>query len=134
MPKKTKKELRMAAQKAVSAFVKETVREEVDEVTERVPGKVVRGVKTTWTRRDMDEIYGVCSFTPYHTMPVTVNGQRYQLLSDVEMTVPTIIRDTYLGSLKRQRLGGKGLAESGFGGIVVSTGAGGLPPEEYREV
>ncbi len=111
MPKK-KERLQEAAKKAVDALVEEVIEERVSGEN-RVPGKVVHGTKTPWTRADMDKAYGICEFTPDETIPVTVNGQMYQLIAGVGMIAPTIIRDTYLEHIRRNRRVGQGLEQRG---------------------
>ena len=122
--RRKKKEQIVKEVKAKIAELAEAVAEEV--VTERIPGQVVHGLKTPWTYGDVDRAFPPCTIMPEETIPVTYNGVRYQLLSGVEMTVPTIIRDIYFEHRRRTRDAGKSLKGMG---IMVEAGAGGLPPE-----
>ena len=62
-------------------------------------------MKVPWTQRDMDEVYGKVTFTPRSDTPVTVNGVRFYLKQDEEITVPSIVKDVYEDHLRMQRRG-----------------------------
>ncbi len=115
----------------VKEKARELVQKLVDEVTdevesegERIPGKVVRGHKTVTTDADLVKAHGVVTFTPEETIPITVNGVRYQCFADYEMTVPKNIKQIYDEHRKRQRNIGAGLVALG----IKKEGEGGLPP------
>ena len=95
---------------------------------ERIPGQVVRGQKTTWTRHDMDRIYGVCEFTPEETLPITINGIRYQCIAGVTMLCPTIIQQNYNRRKAILRDGAKELPKELGYETIIHLGAGALPP------
>ncbi len=121
----------MPGGRPVKEKARELVQKLVDEVTdevesegERVPGKVVRGNKTSWTDADLVKVHGLATFTPEETIPVTINGVRYQLFDGYEMTVPKIVKQIYDEHRKRQRNIGAGLAALG----IKKEGEGGLPP------
>jgi len=122
MVAKTKAERRVQAKEVLAEIVEEAVKEQ-EEIGERVPGKVVRGIKTPWTRADVDKIFPIVSLIPEQTIRVTYNGVSYQLIQDLEMVVPSVIRDIYNNSRKRVRQGTQ------IPGVFVEGGAGGLPPE-----
>ena len=88
----------------------------------------VSGHKIPYTRKHLDEIYGVCEFVPEETIPVTAHGVRYQLLTGVLMSAPTIVRDIYLRHREIMRKAASGLPDGGFE-TIVELGAGALPPQ-----
>lgn len=122
MPKRTA-DIEAAAKKIVSELVEATVAKE-EEKGERIPGKIVNGRKTIWTQKDIEARFPICEFTPDETIPVIYNGIRYQLIADVSMVAPTIIRDIYLEHRRKMRQIGKGLV-----GVTVYPGAGALTPQ-----
>ena len=95
--------------------------------TGRKPGQIIQGRKTIYTRRDLDNIYGLCEFTPDETIKVTVQGVPFQLIVGVSMIAPTIVKDIYEQHKKELRNAGKGFSESGYESIVA-LGAGSLEP------
>ena len=119
MPKGTKEKARELVQKLV-----DEVTDEVEAEGERVPGKIVRGAKTAWTDADLVKAHGLATFTPEETIPVTINGVRYQLLADWEMTVPKIVKQIYDEHRRKARQVGAGLVALG----IKKEGEGGLPP------
>lgn len=131
MPK-SKKQLKDEARKAVSAVIEGVIEEKVAE-GERIPGKEVHGLKTPWTEKDVWDTFGGCTFVPGESIPVTYNGVRFQLLADRENHMPTIVRDIYLEHVKRTRRAGKSIPGAGFE-TTIAIGAGGLPPEAYKEI
>ena len=96
---------------------------------ERIPGQVVRGTKTTWTKADMDRIYGICEFTPEETVPITINGIRYQCIAGYTMLCPTIVKQVYENRKRVLRESGKVLPHDLGYETIVELGAGALPPE-----
>ena len=96
---------------------------------ERVPGKIVHGMKTPWTYSDLCKVFPIVTFTPDESMPLTWGGVRVQALQDIEMHVPRCFRDIYLANKQGSRISAKTLPESGFQSIV-ELGAGALPPQE----
>jgi len=86
------------------------------------------GLKVAYSRKDLDRIYGICGFVPEETLPVTVHGVRYQLITGVPMMCPTIIRDTYLRHREILRTAAAGKFDTGFE-TQIDLGAGALPPE-----
>lgn len=89
----------------------------------RVPGKVVRGIKTAWTYKDMCEKFPIVDFVPRETIKVTWNGVMVQLYAGVEFHVPKPIYDLYnrrLAELDRK---------PNIPGVIVEIGAGPLPPD-----
>jgi hypothetical protein len=127
MPK-TKRQKKEELKEAVSALVLDATMEVVEEEdTERRPGKVIRGVKTPWTKKDVEAIFPPVTFIPDENIPVTYNGVRYQLFADIETTVPSIIKQIYDDYKAAKRRQGKGVMTStGFAPVL---GQGGLPPE-----
>lgn len=124
MARKTKAQLQEKAQAAVAELVEKVV-EEQESNQDRVPGKVIRGVKTPWTVKDMDKVYGVITFTPEETIPVTVSGIKFQLFDGVEITCPAIVKATYDDYRRKTRRIGHDLASRG----IVKIGGGALSPE-----
>lgn len=125
MPKYGKRQTRQEAKAVLHELVETVVQEQEAIGEERIPGQVVRGLKTPWTVRDIEARFPIVSFLPEETATITYNGVRYQFLADKEMHVPSIIRDTYLDSRRRTRAVGKELRALG---IQVEAGVGGLPP------
>lgn len=122
MPK-TKRQIQEAAKEAVNQLVETTILEQEEESAERIPGRVIKGTKTPWTRKDVDNAFPLCTFTPDETLPVTYNGVRYQLISGLEMLAPSIIRDIYLDSRKRRMEAAKNMRMLG---VTVDPGVGAL--------
>lgn len=115
-----------AAQKAVADIIA-GAEQKIEEMGERTPGKVVNGVKTPWTRADMERFERIV-FTPAHTVKVTWNGILYQMIESVEMMVPEPVYYVYKDAYDRMRNVGKSMPSSGFP-MTVTHGAGGLEPE-----
>ena len=105
MPKKSREQIKVKAKEAVAEFLDVVVKEQEEAQAERIPGKVIRGVKTSWTRNDVDRLFPPVTILPEETIPVTYNGVQYQLIADREMVVPSIIRDIYLEYRRRRRQG-----------------------------
>ncbi len=124
MARKTKRQLQETAQAAVSELV-EKVAEEQESNQDRIPGKVVRGVKTPWTVREMDKTYGITTFTPEETIPMTISGIKFQLFEGMEITCPTIVKVEYDNYRRRMRRIGRDLIGRG----IQQMGGGPLPPE-----
>ena len=103
MARKTAQVIRTEAKEVVEELLDAVVKEREEIEGQRIPGRVIRGAKTPWTRRDVDNVFPPVTFIPEETIPVTYNGVRYQLFSDVEMTVPSIIRDIYVEHRRRAR-------------------------------
>ena len=80
--------------------------------------------KVPWTMRDMREVYGQVTFTPRSSVPVVVNGVRFQLVQDEEITVPAIVKDTYEEHLLRGRRG-----EQAKRGYFQTVGVGPVPED-----
>lgn len=97
------------------------------------PGTIKNKYKVPWTRKQLDEAYGLCYFTPEETMPVTVSGIRFQLIAGVEMQCPTIVRDTYKDYRRRTMRAGQTLPSVSGYETTVGLGAGALPAEETVE-
>ena len=89
-------EILMDAALKVSAEIKSTP-------LERQPGRVVHGLKTPWTHQDLVKAYGVMTFTPDDTMPITISGVIYQLIAGREMHVPKKVYDRYREVKQQQR-------------------------------
>ena len=94
----------------------------------RVPGEIIGSNKTSYTKEDLDKIYGICVFTPEETLPVTLQGVRYQLIEGVEMMCPSEIKVIYDRHRRSLRSGNNALPSSGFDS-VTELGAGALSPE-----
>ena len=124
MARKTKRQILENAQEAVQELI-EKVAEEVESNQERIPGKAIKGVKTPWTVRDMDKAYGITTFTPEETIPVTVNGIKFQLFDGIEITCPSIVKATYDNYRRQTRRIGRDLVGRG----IERMGGGALPPE-----
>ncbi len=124
MARKTKAELQKTAQIAVAELA-EKVAEEQDANQDRIPGKVIRGVKTPWTVKDMDKAYGIVTFTPDETIPITVSGIKFQLFDGMEITCPGIVKVVYDDYRRRTKRIGSDLAGRG----IQHMGGGPLPPE-----
>ena len=97
--------------------------------SDRTPGQIINGMKVPYTRHDLDRIYGIVEFTPDDTIPVTVQGIRYQLFAGVTMSAPKIIQKTYEDYKRQLRKGSDALRNLG---VSVDAGAGALPPEVYE--
>ena len=97
--------------------------------SDRTPGLIINGMKVPYTRHDLDRIYGIVEFTPDDTIPVTVQGIRYQLFAGVTMSAPKIIQKTYEDYKRQLRKGSDALRNLG---VSVDAGAGPLPPEVYE--
>ena len=117
MPRKKKEQIRQEAQDAIAQLVDEAIEETTGE---RVPGKIVKGLKTPWTAKDIERVFPLCEFTPEETIPVTYQGVKYQLFSGVSMVTPTIIRDIYLEHRRKMRRVGSELAGRG---VEIAAGA-----------
>ncbi len=91
----------------------------------RVPGSVIGGRKTPWTVADMDWEYGIVTFTPERTIPITPHGIKFQLYAGREMTCPGIVKTIYEQSLKAERDALRQLPPE----IIVEVGAGALSGE-----
>ncbi len=117
MPRKKKEQILEETREAVKQLVEDVVEETT---SGRVPGKVVKGLKTPWMAKDIEKVFPLCEFTPEETIPVTYNGVKYQLFAGVSMATPTIIRDIYLEHRRKMRRIG---AELVGRGIEVAAGA-----------
>ena len=124
MARRTRKQILEKAQAAVSELV-EKVAEEEESNQDRIPGKVIRGVKTPWTVKEMDKAYGITTFTPEETIPMTISGIKFQLFEGIEMTCPTIVKVEYDNYRRRIRRIGRDLVGRG----IQHMGGGPLPPE-----
>ena len=133
---RAKRLIKNAVRKLRPEEVKEAlgeVREELEaaqpQARDRVPGAIIAGYKTIYTRTDLDRVYGITTFTPQKTIPVTLQGQLYQLLEGIEITCPKGVQVIYERHLERERQAGRKIADmSGFI-TEISLGAGPLPPE-----
>ena len=105
MARKTREAITAEAKEIVEKLLDTVVKEQEETQAERTPGKVIRGVKTSWTRGDVDRLFPSVTILPEETVPVTYNGVQYQLIADREMVVPSIIRDIYLEYRRRRRQG-----------------------------
>lgn len=94
-----------------------------EDVGERVPGKVVKGIKTIWTYNDMCARFPIVDFIPDETLPIIWNGVKVQAISGIEMHVPKPFCDIYKQRMARLR------QKINIPGVVVELGAGALPPE-----
>ena len=123
---------------AVREVIEEIVVEEEEVAAEGLrPGMIVdRGKpsarKVPWTEKAMRETYLEVTFTPEETVPVTVNGVRFQLISDRPATVPSVVRDIYDEHRKARRSQSKVIMTSS-GPVNVLPGAGALEPEAFVE-
>lgn len=124
MARKTKAQILEKAQEAVSELI-EKVAEEEESKQDRIPGKVVRGVKTPWTVKDMDRTYGITTFTPEETIPITISGIKFQLFDGIEITCPAIVKIEYDNYRRKMRRIGRDLVGKG----IQQMGGGPLPPE-----
>jgi len=88
--------------------------------------------KVPWTYNDMS-IYPQVTFTPEETIKITVHGLMYQLISDHEVTVPSIIQEIYMEHRKALRKQ-PGVIYTDTGPVKVSAGAGALEPEATKQV
>mgnify|MGYP001593747925 CR=1 FL=1 len=102
MARPKKETLRKRVQEALDPIIEQAVREETEN-SERMPGRVVHGIKTAFTDADLVRIHGVVTFIPEETVPVSCNGVQYQLFADREMTVPKNIYNQYIEYRKRKR-------------------------------
>ena len=97
--------------------------------SDRTPGLIINGMKVPYTRHDLDRIYGIVEFTPDDTIPVTVQGIKYQLYAGVTMSAPKIIQKTYEDYKRQLR---KGMDAVRALCVSVDAGAGPLPSEVYE--
>ena len=101
------------AAKIAIAKVAEDAIAQAEAKEERLPGKLVNGQKTPWTYKDQERVYGICTFTPEETIPVTISGVTVQLIADVQITCPCCFRDIYLEHRRKMRQTGRSLAAMG---------------------
>lgn len=130
--KDVKRALRKIAPEDVEAILKgekAIAEQKVVERKERVPGLVVEGVKTSWTRKDIEERFPVVEFLSEENIVITWNGVPYQLLQGATHYLPSVIRDTYLNHRKQLRMAGKASTEDRGFSTITDLGAGALPPE-----
>lgn len=90
-------------EEVLAQLTKDTEQEAIEAKEERVPGKVVRGQKTPWTLKDIEDVFPVCEFTPDDTVKVTWNGVMLQFITGVSQLMPTCFRDQYLETKRRTR-------------------------------
>ena len=128
MPRKTKRQLHEEARRATEALIEKEAEESIAEKGERVPGKVVHGIKTPWTRGDIERAFGIVEFVPGETIAFIYNGVMFQLIADAKNTVPTIIKQMYEERQRKMRRAGTRLPDVGFE-TIIGLGAGPLPPE-----
>lgn len=133
---KSKSKLREAVHEAMEEVVAE---EEEALLADRKPGQILDRTKLTarkvpWTRRDITGGYPAVTFTPEETIPITVHGQRWQLISDQVITVPSIIKEIYDEHRRAIRASPRVLVSPAGDTVHVLPGAGGLEPEATREV
>lgn len=77
----------------------------------RVPGKVRAGnVKTAFTLADFDA-YGKVIITPDHTMKITLQGVKRQLIEGVQMELPKHFANFYENWKKNQRTQNRRVAD-----------------------
>ena len=89
----------------------------------RVPGRIVRGEKTSWTYQDMVKRFPIVSFIPDDTIPLTWNGVKVQAITGLEMHVPKPFYEIY------QRRKASMRPQKAPPGIIVELGAGAFPAE-----
>lgn len=58
--------------------------------------------KRPWTRGEIDATYPKVTFTPRFSVPVTVNGHTWNLVANVDATVPSVVKDRYDYSMSLQ--------------------------------
>ena len=134
MPRKTvKKAKREVAQilnraedpnAVLTELAKDTKQEAIEATEERMPGKVVRGQKTSWTLKDVENIFPICEFTPDDTVQVTWNGVMIQFIAGCSQIMPTCFRDLYLETKRRTRASKPIMVSTGK--IDIEPGAGAL--------
>jgi len=143
MPRKTrvKRAISQDVKRATSAEEAKEVLEEITQeleskvveeaemkVTGRKPGVTVGGTKTTYTYRDLCEMFPIVKFTPEETIPLTFQGVRVQALANIEMHVPECFEKIYRQHRKTLSTAGRTLPQLGYEN-VVELGIGALPPE-----
>lgn len=132
MPRKPTKRAKREVEQILSRAEKpEEVLEEIahdaeqaEVKEERVPGKVVHGQKTSWTLKDIENVFPLCEFTPDNTVQVTWNGVMLQFIAGVSQLMPTCFRDQYLETKRRTRVSKPIVVSTGK--ITVDAGAGAL--------
>jgi hypothetical protein len=126
-----KRALRKMAPEDALAILKnqeETAEEQIVETKERVPGQVVGGLKTSWTRKDIETRFPIVEFLSEENIVITWNGVPYQLLQGATHYLPSVIRDAYLNHRRELRTSKTLPEDRGFTNII-DLGTGALPPE-----
>ena len=63
--------------------------------TDKVPGMVIGGTKTTYTYQDLVRMFPIATFTPEETIPLTFQGVTVQAIAGYEMHVPECFKKIY---------------------------------------
>ena len=111
---------------AVEQIVEEATKKVLDDEEGDYPGKIRGMNKTAWTDADLVRVHGLVTFTPEETIPITINGIRYQLIGDIEITVPRIVKIEYDSYRRKMRRPYRPIMTAI--GEIKKEGEGGLPP------
>lgn len=122
---------KIAPEDAIAILAEATEKAEAkrDEGIKREPGMTIDGIKTPWTRRDIEERFEIVELLAEETVPIIWNGVTYQLIQGATHYVPSVIRDSYLRHRQGMRTAGKNLGEGSGFTAIVNLGAGALEPE-----
>ena len=115
------------AQEIIEELQKEVAIAVETQPTKRVPGLTVGGTKTSYTFRDLCEMFPIVAFIPEETVGLTFQGIRVQALSGIELHAPSCFKKIYDNHRKAQREAGSKLPDTGYVPLV-ELGAGALPP------
>ncbi len=97
----------------------------------RVPGQTItddkgrKQGKVPWTMKAIENIFGLCEYTPDETCPVTWNGVSIQCIRGVSQLMPTCFRDILLD--RKRRMGQVKTISTQYGDIERGA-LGPLPP------
>ena len=122
--------------KGESAATVQAVAEEIAELAEGrteqeanlKAGTIIGDRKIPYTRKDLDEIYGTTEFIPDETIPITLQGIRFQMVAGRETCVPKEVKAIWDRRKRMLANPSTTLGDRGYA-TVVEHGAGALPPE-----
>ena len=117
------------AQEIVTELKPELKAKAKSQPVERVPGLTIAGSKTTYTYRDLCEMFPIVSFIPEETIPLTFQGVSVQAIEGLEMHVPECYKRIYDNHRKALREAGKSLISMGYP-TIIELGAWALPARE----
>lgn len=117
------------SEQKLKELVDAVAKEKVAESTPHIPGAKTSFGKVPWTRTAFEAKFSKITFTPEETIPITWNGLRYQLIADMETSVPFPIKQIYDEWRKNQRIGHKSVTLTD-GTVINLVGVGALTAED----